>query len=308
MIAPGRKRAMRPIVVLVAVALQGAAVQSRADGLPLWLMQDADNRVWLLGSIHLLRETDYPLPEPVRAAYEDAEALVMELDMDALDPTMVGAVMFARGSPPEGETLASMMGAAKFGAAREAAARAGIDLTRLQGAEPWYAALTVTQLQLARHGYDPRHGLDAHMAAAARRDRKPVEGLETFEEQIAFFDTLSVDIQSDMLLEALSELEDLEAGMEETVAAWRRGDGDYLAAELLEELKAYPDLYETLVAARNRAWAPRLAELLERDGDWLVVIGALHLVGPDSVLELLAADGLEITQLSSESGASGPRR
>lgn len=290
------RRTLLPVLLLIALAAPGAP--AAGDALPLWQIRDADTRVWLLGSIHLLRESDYPLPGPIRDAYAQADALVMELDMDDLDSAMVSAVMFARGTPPEGETLASLMGAEKYARAREAAAAAGIDLTRMQGAEPWYAALTLTQMLLMRGGYDPRHGLDAHMAALARRDGKPVAGLETFEEQIVFFDTLPLALQSDMLLESLAEVEDLEAGMSRTVDAWRRGDTAYLADELLEELRRYPGLYDRLVTDRNRKWVPRIAALLEREGDYLVVVGALHLVGPDSVLALLAAEGIRAEQLA----------
>lgn len=296
-----RKRRLRGLsgsLALLALAIAAPGASALADALPLWQIRDADTRVWLLGSIHLLRESDYPLPDPIRQAYADADALVMELDMDDLDTAMVSAVMFARGTPPEGETLASLMGQEDYARAREAAAAAGIDLDRMQGAEPWYAALTLTQMLLMRAGYDPRQGLDAHMAGLARRDGKPIAGLETFEEQIAFFDSLPVALQSDMLLEALAEIEDLEAGMARTVEAWRRGDTAYLADELLEELRRYPDLYDRLVTERNRKWAPRIAALLEREGDYLVVVGALHLVGPDSVLALLAADGIAAEQLT----------
>ncbi len=280
---------------LLGMSLLPAA--AAAGDLPLWLLEDADNRVWVLGSIHLLREQDYPLPEPMQTAYGDAETLVMELDMDELDAAGAAAAMLSRAVAPDGGTLASLMGAEAYARAKATAADAGIDLDRFRATEPWYAALTITQLQLARHGYDPRHGLDAHLAARARRDGKPVDGLETFEEQIRFFDELPLELQSDLLFEALSELRDLEAGMNETVAAWRRGDTDYLADVLLEELRAYPELYDSLVVERNRRWAPRLAGLLEGDGDYLVIVGALHLVGPDSVLELLAARGLAAVQV-----------
>jgi uncharacterized protein YbaP (TraB family) len=299
--AADRQRRLRGLsrsLALLALAIAAPGTSALADALPLWQIRDADTRVWLLGSIHLLRESDYPLPGPIREAYAEADALVMELDMDDLDSAMVSAVMFSRGTPPEGETLASLMGPEDYARARRAAAAAGIDLDRLQGAEPWYAALTLTQMLLMRAGYDPRQGLDQHMAGLARRDGKPIAGLETFEEQIVFFDSLPMALQSDMLLEALAEIEDLEAGMGRTVEAWRRGDTAYLADELLEELRRYPDLYDRLVTERNRKWAPRIAALLQREGDYLVVVGALHLVGPDSVLALLAADGIPSEQMS----------
>lgn len=267
---------------------------------PVWTLEGAANRVYLVGSIHLLRETDYPLPAGLMEAYADAERLLMELDMDDIDSGRVGAIMFARGTPPEGQTLESLMGPEKFARAQESAAEIGIDLTRFRGAEPWYAALTLTQIQLMRRGYDPRYGIDAHLAAAAMEDGKPIQGLETFEEQIIFFDTLPLDLQSDMLLESLGEMADLEADMGRTVDAWRRGDADYLARELLAELADYPELYERLVVQRNRDWLPVITALTDREEDYLVVVGALHLVGEDGLLALLAEAGIQARQLGSE--------
>ena len=51
----------------------------------LWSLQGKTNKVYLLGSVHLLKESE-TLPAAIDSAYADAEALVMEIDMDDLDP------------------------------------------------------------------------------------------------------------------------------------------------------------------------------------------------------------------------------
>ena len=53
-----------------------------ASALPLWELEGARGRVQLLGSIHFLRPSDFPLPAAMERAYDEADVLVMEIDMD----------------------------------------------------------------------------------------------------------------------------------------------------------------------------------------------------------------------------------
>ena len=79
-------------------------------------------------------------------------------------------------------------------------------------------------------------------------------------------------------------------------AAWRSGDTAALARLMTGEYEDFPDLYRRLTVDRNRAWVGRLAALLNDRDDYLVVVGALHLVGPESVVDLLRQRGYQVTQ------------
>jgi uncharacterized protein YbaP (TraB family) len=57
-----------------------------------------------------------------------------------------------------------------------------------------------------------------------------------------------------------------------------------------------PDLYQSLIAARNRKWVPKIEALLDQDQDYLVIVGTGHLVGRDSVIDLLKKDGVAAVQ------------
>jgi uncharacterized protein YbaP (TraB family) len=59
-----------------------------------------------------------------------------------------------------------------------------------------------------------------------------------------------------------------------------------------------PELYDALFTQRNRNWLPQIIELTRQDQDYLVVVGAMHLAGDGSVLDLLAAEGIKARQLS----------
>lgn len=264
----------------------------------LWQISGDDNVVFLLGSIHMLRATDHPLPAAVEAAYEEAEALVMELDMDDLDPAATQAAFNRAGVLADGRTLADLMGEAGYAEASRLAEAVDIPLEMLAQTKPWLAAMTVEMLLLFRIGFDPSLGIDMTMATRAQSDGKPITGLETVDEQLSFLDGLPLDAQRTMLLESLESGADIETSIDEMVTAWRNGDVRTLESGLVDAFDEHEALSRMLIEARNRRWVEQILALLDDDEDYLVVVGALHLVGDQGVPYLLEARGTHIRQLS----------
>ena len=252
--------------------------------------------MYLLGSVHLLRHADYPLDDALVAAYDNTHRLVLELDLNAADPMQTQALINRMGRIDDGD-LADWMGAGDYEKARALAADLDIDLDRMRPLKPWLTAITILQLQLARLGFSPDLGVDFQFAERAGADGKPVEGLETLEFQLAQFDGLPRSQQSAFLLQSLEEADDIPADVDAMVEAWKDGDSAELAKMLEDGFDGYPDLYERLVKRRNANWVPRLVELLEGEDDVLVIVGALHLVGSGSVIEMLARRGYSAEQL-----------
>jgi uncharacterized protein YbaP (TraB family) len=127
-------------------------------------------------------------------------------------------------------------------------------------------------------------------------DGKPVVGLETVEQQFAALGGLTLPQQKRMLLMTLEETEQLDAEVDKLLTAWRNGDVESLAQTLSAEYEEFPELYAPLTENRNRAWITRLVDLLDDGDDYLVVVGALHLVGRNSVIDLLEQRGYEVEQ------------
>ena len=107
---------------------------------------------------------------------------------------------------------------------------------------------------------------------------------------------MPLPMQKRFLMMTLEGSEELDAELDELIRAWRAGDTDALARVLTSEFDEFPDLYRRLTVDRNRAWAAQLADLLDDRDDYLVVVGALHLVGPDSVVEMLGKRGFKVVQ------------
>jgi uncharacterized protein YbaP (TraB family) len=126
---------------------------------------------------------------------------------------------------------------------------------------------------------------------------KEIVGLETLEFQLGIFDSLSRQSQQAMLEQTLAEIDEAETALAEMVDAWRDGELEELSAELLDDFDDFPGLHEALVAKRNRSWVPLLEAMLDDGRRHLVVVGALHLVGSDSVIDLLQARGHDVERL-----------
>lgn len=264
----------------------------------LWTVEGRHNTVYLLGSIHVLRADDAELPEAAAEAYVDAEQLVMEIDMDdasVADPAAVLEEMQRIAMLPEGQSLRTVMGA-DYAAVEAGTAQAGLDAALLDRFAPWFVATTLLQLELAKRGFAAEFGIEQRLAARAVADRKPIQGLETPAQQFGVLAGLPLPLQKRFLLMTLEESADLDHELDDLLRAWQRGDADALARLLSAEFEDFPELYRPLTEDRNRAWIAKLTDLLDDEDDYLVVVGALHLVGRNSVVELLEQRGYDVEQ------------
>ncbi|MGI9263822.1 MAG: TraB/GumN family protein, partial [Gammaproteobacteria bacterium] len=246
------KPVCRSFFVMLALCATQIVATAEAAGPTVWELKGRGGSVLLLGSIHLMRQSDYPLPPVVGKAYDQVDHLLMELDIDSLDPIMAQGLIVSMGRLEEGKTLRDVMGRSDYRLASDKISDLGMDLEMLNTLKPWFVSITVMNLQMMRVGFQPQFGLEQYLSGLARQDGKSIDGLETMEFQLGLFDGLSEKTQSRLLLQTLDEAADMEQQLDVMTAAWRSGDLDVMAAELARSFKEYPDVYESLVVNRNR--------------------------------------------------------
>jgi uncharacterized protein YbaP (TraB family) len=284
----GRLRKL-PILAAVLLLSSGAAADPAA-----WQIAAGEaTTIWLLGSVHYLRDQDYPLPGNVDVLYDRADQLVMEIDLDDLDPSVAQSRFMQAALLPPPTGLRSVLSPAVYADTAALADELGLDLAALDRFEPWLVALTLMDLGMSRLGYRADRGLEQTLVQRARRDGKPVIGLETLSDQIAIFDGLSDADQQTLLAQTLDELRTTTDDMNELIDAWRSGTLDTLTEKLSASFRDFPRLYQTLVVERNRRWIDELERLATQRGNFLVVVGALHLTGDDNVIEMLRQRGIQ---------------
>lgn len=277
---------------LFAVATALAPAASLADDGLVWAVRGARNTMYLAGSVHLLPADARALPEPIERAYRDAESLVMEIDLDDLDPLAGVRFTAEHGVYGADRDLRAALGEERWSAVRDLATGLGLAPQALERFEPWAVALLLSVTQLQQAGLSIDAGVERRLAERAAVDGKPIAGLETIEQQLGLFDGLSEEQQARFLDMTLADAHTLVEQVDAIDSAWRAGKLAELEALLRREYARFPELYELLVHHRNRAWLPALRRLLDRDEDVLVVVGALHLVGDHGVIALLRDAGL----------------
>lgn len=282
----GLSSAARPAVTANAVTANASPA-----GL-VWQIDGPKGRVYLAGSMHLLRRDRPALPPAIDAAYREAESLVMEIDADAVDEQQMAALMLRTSSFTDGRSLPLVAGEDRWKIVRGLLAKAQVPEAFAASLEPWGVTILLTTLEYARLGFDPELGVEKQLQQRAARDHKEIDGLETAEFQLSLLDSLPLAEQLQLLDLTLAELDDMPSMVDDLYAAWRSGDIRRLDELLLEGYRETSKLYDDLVDRRNRNWVPQVKALLERDEDTLVVVGALHLVGERGLIALLEREGL----------------
>ncbi len=220
----------RPCLALCGLLL---CVTVRADGAlhSLWELHGKHNTVYLLGSIHVLRLSDYPLSPVMLDAYRDAKSVLMEVNLEEISSQQVQAEMLGSAVLPEGKTLPEVLGKARYGRAGALAHEIG------------------SQLQLTQLGFQPEAGVEMYFMQRARNDGKSVAGLETVHDQISVFQNMSMDTQAEYLVSSLEQAHDLPKEVDSMVRAWQRGDAQWFANQLQSELGQDPRLYQSVLVA-----------------------------------------------------------
>lgn len=293
-----------------ALAREPAKTSARPPVPLLWKACDADNCIYLLGSFHVLKASDYPLAKDVDEALAKSSRVIFEISPAELqDKNAAAMALFQAGMRTDGTTLDSDLSTALqaklaswLDTHASMLAKSGLGNAALQRLKPWFVAILITQLEYQAAGMSPEYGLDDRMAKAADLAGKPTAGLETVPEQVRILSGLPLKDQIQMLDESLDESGSTAREINTLHKAWRSGDADVLWKDMGVKLRdRYPDAYRIIDADRNARWLPQLQSMLDTPGqkDALVVVGSLHLLGPDGLVDGLKARGYKVERVCS---------
>ena len=287
----------------LAVCCLAAGCASGTPSTPaIWKVSDADNSIYLLGSFHALKAEDYPLSAVVLAAYADAERLAFEVAPEELQSPELPAKMQQAALLAPGQNLQSLLTETAWQQLQVwSSSNPAFPIASLNRMEPWFVAILVVNTQAKSQGFESGLGVDQHFMNAAKPASKPSIGLEKASQQIALFDGMPPKAQQQLLQEALdANASDSIRDLEALRHLWKTGDVAGLQRETVERMRReYPDLYQSVNADRNRAWLPQVQAMLddEASDDTLVVVGALHLLGEDGLVQLLRKKGYRVERL-----------
>lgn len=297
-----KARKLCAVALLVSLGFVGAtfgqkpAVSAVAHH-SLWRVQGTSNVVYLLGSVHLLKPSDYPLAQPIEAAFNNAQIAVFETDIGELEQPKTQLKMMAKSQLPAGETLAGQLSPAVYASFTNQVVKDGLMPELFERFKPFLAATTLEVFELQKLGLDPAYGVDLYFFHRARKEGKQIIPLETLDFQISLVTGFSKQEGELLMKGTLKEIDNTRKLFSQMVSDWKTGNADRLGELLNKGMSESPAIFKRLVTDRNRRWVPKIEKLLRGNRTAIVIVGAGHLVGKEGVVALLKKDGWKVTQL-----------
>jgi uncharacterized protein YbaP (TraB family) len=262
-----------------------------------WTVEKDGYRLFIGGTIHMLSESDYPLPEAFEKAYLESAEVVLETDMQKLQSPEFQTTMMRQLSYPDGQNLRQVLKKSTYQALEQFFTPRGIPMSTVVGFKPGMVATMMTMVELQRLGL-AGIGVDAYFSTKSIGDQKKLGQLETVESQIAFIANMGIGQEDKMLLYSLADIEKLPTLMRSMKRAWRQGDISKLKELGITPFKNdFPEIHKALLIDRNNAWMPQIETMLKTRAVEFVLVGALHLAGEDGLLTQLATRGYTVRKL-----------
>jgi hypothetical protein len=197
----------------------------------------------------------------------------------------------------DGTTLQQHLSPQAYAKAEAFCKKRNYQMDQLQILRPWMFTMTMTMMEMKKLGAEPMYGVDYVFNEQARKDRKSTGNLETVDEQLGFLTFMDSGMDNEQIIQTIDELDQLSFKLNDILRAWRKGDDVKTEELLLQDLKDYPKLYQTLISDRNKKWLRSIEAYLQKSDNVMFIVGAAHLVGNNGVVELLRKRGYKITKL-----------
>jgi uncharacterized protein YbaP (TraB family) len=282
----------------LSIAFSPAATRDAAaqvDAPALWRVAGPKGNVFLFGSFHLLPADVKWRTPAVESALNEAAVVVFETDFaGAQDPRVSQALIAKYGFLPPGQTLRSVLSTSTNAELEKTATDLEIPPPSLAPLRPWLAALTLG-LQFAIHqGFDPSNGVEQQVITSAKASGRSLGTLETNESQLRVFADLTREQEVELLTVTLRQVRETPKMLEDMLTAYRKGDLAALERTLNIGFDDFPALRKRILKDRHDKWLPQIENMIADGRTHLIIVGAAHLVGPDSVIVMLRAKGVKV--------------
>lgn len=264
---------------------------------PVWLVESGSTKLFLAGTVHILRDSDYPLPRAFETAYARAQTLAFETDIAATQDTSFQQRLLKAIALPKGTSLKQLLKPQTLDRLQTYLQENQLGLNQFAGLKPSMIAMTMTMIELKKLGVGSQ-GVDNYFYQKARQDGKPTLALESVQKQIDFLAQMGQGQEDLMILQTLNEIETLETEFSHMLRSWRQGDTQKLEELFITPMKNdFGPIYQQLLVKRNRNWLPQLIEYMQTPEIEMVLVGSAHMPGQDGLLILLEKAGYQISQL-----------
>jgi hypothetical protein len=294
------KSVLRRVVAALGIPLLFGSVpaEARAPQVArpaLWEIKDPDTTVYLFGTIHLLPQNIQWRTSKFDQAVASSQQLVVETIIDEKNPTKLMSAMASLGIMNGLPPLIERVPAAKRPALLAALKKNGLPPQALDRMKTWAAAFILLGSKFRELGLGG--GVEGVLKGDFSARGKPIGELESNLEQLTFFDKLPEEAQRKLLEGSIEDNKTMNAEFGGMLQAWTRGDVQGIARTFDQDLAESPAMQQALIRQRNANWSKWIEQRMEQPGALMIAVGAGHLAGKDSVVEMLKKDGYKVRRL-----------
>jgi hypothetical protein len=261
----------------------------------LYEITKGDQKMYLGGTIHVLRNSDYPLPPEFEQAYENAKILVLETDLKKASSPEFGQQMAQAFMYSDGKNLSQDLKPALWKELQAFSDKRQFPLGQMSMFKAMFVSLSLSIAEMQRQGFGVGQGVDSYFYQKAILSGKATQELETTGDVLTHLTALA-DVDANLIIKAtLRDLHKMDVMLEKSVGYWRSGELEKLDKEMAADMrKETPEIYQQLLVARNQAWLPKIEQMLTTPDVELVLVGSLHLSSKDGLLAHLKQRGYKI--------------
>ena len=288
-----------PFLLATPLLLSGTAhCEDFGPGFVFEIKKNQQTVAYIVGSFHLLREEDHPLPSPVSKAFDNSGKIFFETDLDARNTEDYQSALVRQARLPEGHKLSDTLSPETYALLVSHLQKADLPEKTVAHYQPWMAAMMTAFLELHNAGYDIRSGVDASLLQKSKSANRPLGYLEQPDAQIKALAWLSQEDPEGLVRDTLAALPESQETIPALIEAWKKGNSAPISALLVEHLPADSLYHRVFLSERNKSWLPVMLEAIELETTPpLFVVGAAHLLGKENILDLLRAAGYDALPL-----------
>ncbi len=262
-----------------------------------WKAQKGDSVMYIGGTIHILRQSDYPLPAEYNKAYSLSDMLVFEADMGMANDPSTQQKILKKALYTDGTNVEQHLSADTYKLLNEYCTSNGIPLQQLKQLKPPIIATMIVSMELAKLGASP-NGVDMFFYQTGTKDNKTIEELETIDQQIDLLFKLIEGKEDEFIQQTINEINSIKELYDTMVATWKTGDVNKLFDLFVKEMQTEtPNIYKSIISDRNNSWVSVIDNFFENNNTEFILVGVAHLVGPDGIIEQLSKKGYKVEKL-----------
>ena len=286
------KRLVLSTIFIFTISLSANAETS------LWKVQSGSSVIYIGGTIHILRESDYPLPKEFASAYKDSETIIFETDIEKLQSPDAQLMLLNKVRYTDGLGLEKVLSPEAYNLLEKYCDSVGFPISSMDQFKPVMIVLMLLTLELQSLSVD-QAGVDVYFYKQATTDGKDIKGLETVEEHIEFISSMGLGNEDDFVIHSINDIKMTGKIINGLIDAWKNGNEKELSGQFIDPMKRdYPKLYKTLLVERNRNWLPRIEACFKGPPKEFLLVGVGHLIGEDGIIEQLKRRGYQVKKMN----------